>query len=270
MTESVVNSGGIRTRYFEEGRGKPVILVHGGGAGADSWSNWKDSMAPLATHGLRILAVDMIGFGKTDKPDPAAFVYSQEARTKHLIDFMEAMKLPTASLVGNSMGGATALGVAMKRPDLVDKLVLMGSAGLTTQISESIRTILSFTPSRENMEKLVRVLTSERFHIDPELVDYRLRLTREPGTMDAYGATMKWVGQQGGLFYPEEEIRKVKHPTLVIGGKEDRVVPPEINWKFSQLLENSWLHLIPHCGHWAMAERPAEFAEVTGWFLTNG
>jgi 2-hydroxy-6-oxo-6-(2'-aminophenyl)hexa-2,4-dienoate hydrolase len=268
MEYKFVNAGNVKTAYLEEGIGDPVILVHGGGAGADSWGNWRTCI-PLLARSFRVIAVDMLGFGKTDKPDPANFVYSQEARTKHLIDFIEAKKLDRASLVGNSMGGATALGVAMMRPELVDKLVLMGSAGLTTHISESIRTIMSFAPSRENMEKLVGVLTNENFKIDPELIDYRLSLADRPGTMAAYGATMKWIGQQGGLFYPEEEISRIKHKTLVVGGKQDKVVPPEIAWKFSEILENSWLHLIPHCGHWAMIEHPEEFSAVTSWFLSN-
>jgi 2-hydroxy-6-oxo-6-(2'-aminophenyl)hexa-2,4-dienoate hydrolase len=268
MNERFVDAGGIRTRYFEDGEGAPVVLVHGGGAGADSRGNWKGCI-PLLAHRFRVLAMDMVGFGGTEKPPPGEFQYTQDARVRHLIAFLEAVGVGRASLVGNSMGGATALGVAMKRPELADKLVLMGSAGLTTQISESIRVILSFAPSRENMEKLVRVLTSESFHVDPELIDYRLALTREPGTMEAYGATMKWVAEQGGLFYPEEEIRRVKNKTLVIGGKQDEVVPPETNWRFSELLENSWLHLIPHCGHWAMIEKPEEFSEVAGWFLAN-
>ncbi len=266
MDDRFITAGRFRTRYLEAGEGRSVILLHGGGAGADSLGNWKTCI-PIFSRRFRVLAVDMIGFGKTEKPDPAAFTYSQDARIAHLADFITAMGLRKAFLVGNSMGGATALGVAMRQPELVDKLVLMGSAGLNTELSDSVRTILSFAPSRENMEKLVGVLTSQGFHVDPELIEYRLGLTRQPGAMEAYGAAMKWIAQQGGLFYPEEEIAKVKHRTLIVGGKDDKVVPPEINWKFSQLLENSWLHLIPHCGHWAMMERPEEFTEVTSWFL---
>ena len=268
MQAKFIKAGEINTAYLEAGSGKTVILVHGGGAGADSWGNWKTCI-PLLSSASRVIAVDMVGFGQTDKPSPGEFTYSQQTRVDHLVAFIEAMKIDRASLVGNSMGGCTCLGVAMQRPELVDKLVLMGSAGLTTRISDSIRTIMSFAPSRENMEKLVGVLTAENFKIDPELITYRLKLTEQPGTMEAYGAVMKWVGQQGGLFYPEEEIARIKHKTLVIGGKEDQVVPPQIAWKFSELIEHSWLHLIPGCGHWAMIEQPEEFSAVTGWFLAN-
>jgi 2-hydroxy-6-oxo-6-(2'-aminophenyl)hexa-2,4-dienoate hydrolase len=269
MKDNFVYAGRIKTRYLEEGQGAPVLLIHGGGAGADSWGNWKDCIPALAKK-FRVLAVDMIGFGKTDKPDPATFIYSQEARVKHVIDFIEAMKLGKVSLVGNSMGGATALGVCMSKPELVDKLVLMGSAGLNTNITESIRTVMSYTyPSRENMLKLIQALTHEGFNVDPNLVEYRYNLTQQPGAMEAYNAMMKWIAEQGGLFYPEQAIKQVKHKVLIVNGKEDKVVPPELAWRFSQLLENSWLYLIPHCGHWAMIERPQEFCDIVSWFLQN-
>ncbi len=267
MKEQYIQAGAIRTHYYDAGRGEGVVLLHGGGAGADAWGNWKGCMPRLAER-FRVVAVDMVGFGRTEKPDPSRFTYSQEARVRHIIDFLEAMGLKRVHLVGNSMGGATALGVCLRRPDLVDKLVLMGSAGLNAEISESIRVILSYEPTKENMGKLIRVLTHEGFAVDPEMVEYRYKLTQQPGVMEAYGATMKWIAEQGGLFYPEEEIRQVKHQTLIINGKEDKVVTPELAWRFSELLENSRLYLIPHCGHWVMIEYPEEFCHIVSWFLS--
>lgn len=266
IEEKTIDANRIKTHYWEAGKGEALILLHGGGAGADAWGNWKGSIPRFAER-FRVFAVDMLGFGETEKPDPTAFVYSQDARTKHLIAFIEALSLQPANLAGNSMGGATCLGVCMQRPALVRKLVLMGSAGLNTEISDAIRVILSYSPSIENMRKLVRVLTNPGFEVDEEMIEYRYAQTQRPGAMAALGAAMKWIAEQGGLYYNEQEISKVKTPTLVIGGKEDKVVPPEIAWKFAQLLENSWLHLIPHCGHWAMMEHPEDFHAATLNFL---
>jgi len=268
MNSHFVDAGGIQTHYIEAGQGNPVILLHGGGAGADAWGNWRGCIPLLAQH-FRVLAMDMVGFGKTDKPDPSAFIYSQDARATHLANFIKAMDLQKVNLVGNSMGGATSLGVCMSQPELVEKLVLMGSAGLNAEISEAIRVILSYAPSRENMHKLVQVLTHEGFQVDPELLEYRYNLTQQPGIMAAYGATMRWIAEQGGLFYPEAAIKKVKHKTLIVNGKQDKIVPPELGWKFSQLLDNSRLYLIPHCGHWAMIEHPREFCDMATWFLLH-
>ena len=110
-----VDAAGLRTRYLEAGSGAPLVLIHGGGAGADSVGNWKGSM-PSLRGTSRSLALDMVGFGDTAKPDPAGFEYSQAARVDHLRGFLEALDIERASFIGNSMGGATALGLAAASP----------------------------------------------------------------------------------------------------------------------------------------------------------
>ena len=107
------------------------------GAGADSLSNWF-SCIPEFAKGFHVIAVDLLGFGGTGKPDPAKFTYSQDARNDHMTAFIEALKLGPVNMIGNSMGGATTIGVCVKRPDLVKKAVLMGSAGLSGEMSPAL------------------------------------------------------------------------------------------------------------------------------------
>ena len=123
-----VDAGGIKTHYIEAGQGEPVVLIHGGGAGADGWGNWSKTM-PIIAAERRVIAMDMLGFGQTAKPN-GSFEYTQEARNKHLVDFLDALHVKNAAMVGNSMGGATVIAAAVRRPDLIGKIVLMGSAGL--------------------------------------------------------------------------------------------------------------------------------------------
>ena len=113
--------GGIRTHYLEAGEGPTLVLIHGGGAGADAWGNWRGCI-PLYAANFHVVAVDMVGFGKTDKPDPARFTYNQEDRNAHMVGFIDQLGAGAVNLIGNSMGGATTLGVAMRRPDLVRKM----------------------------------------------------------------------------------------------------------------------------------------------------
>jgi 2-hydroxy-6-oxo-6-(2'-aminophenyl)hexa-2,4-dienoate hydrolase len=265
MEGKYITAGGIHTYYYEAGQGETVVLVHGGGAGADAWGNWKGCIPRLAQK-FRVVAVDMVGFGKTEKPDPSRFEYSQSARVEHIIAFLEALGVGKVHLVGNSMGGATVLGVCMRRPELVGKAVLMGSAGLRFEMSESIRVILGAEPTREYFRKLVQVLTHEGFPIDEEMIEYRYQLMQQPGAIEAYRAITRWVAEHG-LFYPEEEIRKVRHPVLIVNGREDKVIPPSMAYRMWELLENARLYLIPNCGHWAMIEYPEEFCEVVALFL---
>jgi 2-hydroxy-6-oxo-6-(2'-aminophenyl)hexa-2,4-dienoate hydrolase len=261
-----VDAAGVRTHYLEAGKGAPLVLIHGGGAGADCIGNWRSTLPAFAAH-FRVLALDMVGFGGTDKPDPSGFEYSQAARVKHLRDFLDALAIPRASFIGNSMGGCTALGLAVESPARVERLVLMGSAGLTTTLHADLMPVINYDFTREGMLKLIRALTNPGFSPAPELVDYRLKKSLEPDCRAAYGATMKWIKEQGGLFYPPEFIARVACPTLVVNGKDDKVVPVANAYRFLELIANSWGAILPHCGHWAMMERPEDFTRACLGFL---
>ncbi|QBF33367.1 alpha/beta hydrolase [Thalassococcus sp. S3] len=267
ITEHFVDAGGIRTRYLEAGEGPVVVLIHGGGAGADSVGNW-NAVIPRLSDAYRVIAMDMVGFGETDKPGDD-FVYSQEARNTHLTAFLDALSLDHVILIGNSMGGATALGVAVAQPERVDKLVLMGSAGLVTEVHEGLAPVMNYDFTRHGMERLIRALTTEGFEISPDMVAYRHEMSVRDDTRQAYGATMSWIKQQGGLYYEEDFVRQVRVPTLVVNGKQDKVVPLANAYRFLELIEPSCGVILPHCGHWAMIEHPEQFAAVTRNFLES-
>lgn len=264
-----VDAGGIRTHYAEAGSGAPIILIHGGGAGADCVGNWRSSLHLFAKRG-RAIAVDMVGFGQTDKPDPAKFVYSQPNRNKHMVSFIEALGLKGVNLIGNSMGGATSIGVAVERPDLVNRVVLMGSAGVRMTISDELKSIVNYDYTTEGMRKIVRGLTNPDFAVNEDLVSYRHALSIAPDVKAAYNATMGWIRENGGLHYEEDYIRRVKVPALVVNGKSDKVVPLSCAYRLLELIDNSWGYIIPHCGHWAMMEHPTDFAGVALNFLLDG
>ncbi len=261
-----VEATGVRTHYLEAGSGSPLLLLHGGGAGADGLSNWYSSIPEYAKT-FHVIAVDLLGFGRTGKPDPAKFTYSQDARNEHMTAFIEALKLGPVNMIGNSMGGATTIGVCVKRPDLVRKAVLMGSAGLSGEMSPALLPIVNYNFTREGMVTVCRVLANKRFQIDEDMVNYRFENSIEPATKTGYAATMGWVKQQGGLFYEEDFIRRVSTPCLVVNGKEDLVVPLDKAFRFLQLIEKSWGYILPNCGHWAMLEYPKDFTSETTRFL---
>lgn len=266
--QKFIDAEGIRTCYIEEGEGDPLILVHGGGAGANSYGNWAGSLPLFAKH-FRTIAVDMLGFGDTAKPDPASFTYSQPARNAHLAAFVRALGLPKANLIGNSMGGATSLGVAVEHPELVDKLILMGSAGLAGEITPDLQPVINYDFTKEGMVRLIKALTNADFTTDDAMVQYRWKSSVEPATRKAFAATMQWVREQHGLFYPEEYIARVRQPTLVANGKEDKIIPLKQAIRFLELIDNSWGYIIPHCGHWAMIEHPHDFANAVISFIRS-
>jgi len=259
------DAGGIRTHYLDVGRGPTCILVHGGGAGADGYSNWVKTI-PILSESCRVVAMDMLGFGQTEKPG-GDFVYSQQARNDHLASFIEAIDARGATVVGNSMGGASAIGACVQHSGLIGKLVLMGSAGLPTELPEALRPIVNYDFTREGMIALMRALTTDGYQIDSDMVDYRVQSSVEPEARRAYARTMQWVKEHNGIAYDESFIASVNVPTLVVNGKQDKVVPLAHALKFIELIPRSWGYLIPDCGHWAMLEHVDDFAMATRNFI---
>lgn len=266
-TAKSVTTNGYQTAYYESGSGKPVILIHGGGAGADALGNWR-GVIPLLETSMHVFAYDMVGFGNSDSPDPASFAYTQTARNEQLAAFVKSLPYERVNIVGNSMGGATALGFAMQRPEHVENLVLMGAAGLNRSVSEGpIQAIVDYDFTREGMRRLISALANTDFVPTDEMVEARFRISTQPEKRASYAATMGWIKKQGGLFYDDADIAKITSRALVFNGKNDQVCPMSNAIRFLELLENSHGYLLPHCGHWAMIEYPEIFSRVTLDFL---
>jgi pimeloyl-ACP methyl ester carboxylesterase len=261
---------GVETHYLEEGAGDTLVLIHGGGSGADAQGNWAGCI-PGYAKSYRVIAVDMVGFGHSAKPDPATYSYGQTNRNKHMIAFIEAISGgQPIYLVGNSMGGATALGVTIARPDLIKKLVLMGAAGLDVSNPDPAPRIAlgSYDYTPEGMRRLVGVLAGPHFDITDELVNYRHALTMAPGSRAAMGGIQEHM-KTDGMLYSEEAISSVQTPTLVVGGKLDQIAVIERTYGYLRLIPNSWGFILPHIGHWVMMEAPAEFVAVTTAFFSK-
>lgn len=256
---------GIATHYFDLGEGPCLFLIHGGGPGADSWGNWYALMREYARK-FRVIAYDMPGFGRSAKPSPELYPYDQASRNRHLIALIEALAPGPVSLIGNSMGGATALGVGIVRPDLVAKLVLMGSAGLAVNNSDSSAkdALRQYDYTLEGMRTVMRTLGGSHFRIDEDVLCYRDALMQDPAARKAISVIVR-----SDLTYPEAAIAEVKVPTLVVAGKEDKISVPERNVRFLELLENSWGFFVPYVGHWVMIEASEIFLNVTSLFLAR-
>lgn len=261
-----IDATGVNTHYYEAGSGEPLLLIHGGGAGADAFGNWRGCLHGFARH-FHVYAVDMIGFGYTDKPAPDQYDYTQQGRVEHIIAVIEALDLPAVHLIGNSMGGMTSMGVAVERPALVRKLVLMGSAGVRSPISDELKAIMDYDYTTAGMLRIARGLTNPGFAIDDDLVAYRHGLSIGPETRAAYTAVMNWIRERRGLYYDDDYMRRVTQQTLIVNGKQDLVVPLSCAYRLLELIDDSTGFILPHCGHWAMIEHPDTFSRITIDFL---
>lgn len=263
-----ISAGGIQTNYQEAGEGFPVICLHGSGAGVTGHENWHGIMPELARD-FRVIAPDIVGFGFTERP--ADENYNIKVWTRHILDFMDALNIEQADLIGNSFGGALALALAMRNPQRVRRMVLMGTpAGEFVRESSNAGSSWHYEPSEENMATLLRAFPYDPSHVTPEMVRQRYQVTVYAGGMAAYRKLFpepKQDGPQTVKGIPEERFRTIENPILVLHGREDRMVPVICGRRIAENAPNADLHVFSKCGHWVQIERQREFVELTRLFL---
>jgi 2-hydroxymuconate-semialdehyde hydrolase len=256
-----IKTGKFSTNYHDIGEGYPVVLLHGSGPGVTAWANW-NKLFPLLKNQHRIIAPDLVGFGFTERvPDP---IYSMNNWVQQTIDLFDALKIEKANLVGNSFGGALALSMAIRCPERVNKLVLMGSMGVSFPITYGLDQVWGYTPSEANMEELLEIFTYDHSFATKELIKTRYESSKQPGFQESFSAMFPQPRQKSveSMAGNQNYIRNIPHETLIVHGREDRVIPLETSLKLIQLIDNAQLHIFGHCGHWTQIEKTQEFADL--------
>jgi 2-hydroxymuconate-semialdehyde hydrolase len=261
-------AGGIQTNYHDVGSGAPVLMIHGSGPGVSAYANWRLVMPELAKT-RRVIAPDMVGFGFTERPK--GIEYSMDLWVAQAVALLDALKLPTVDLVGNSFGGALSLALAIRHPQRVRRLVLMGSVGVDFKITEGLDAVWGYEPSMENMRKLMEWFAYNEKLTTEEVAAMRYQASIRPGFHESYSAMFpaprqRWVDAMASR---DEDIRLLAHETLVIHGREDKVIPLANSLKLSQLIARSQLHVFGHCGHWTQIEHANRFAQLVSNFLAE-
>lgn len=274
MTVTTENAGrtiaanGIATHYHDVGSGEPVLLLHGSGPGVSAWANWQLAIPPLADR-YRVLAPDIVGFGQTDRP--ADIRYSLQTWVDHVWGFLDALGIERTAIVGNSLGGRIALAMATEHPERLSKMVLMGSPGPGMTPGEGLIALRGYEPSYEAMrELLVNYFAVDPTIITPELVQIRYEASVAPGVHETYRAMFSDPKHSGGdLAFDLDELTQIATPTLIVHGREDRVIPVEVGINMLSVLPNADLHVFSRCGHWTQIERSGDFVAVVDQFLSS-
>ena len=261
-----ISTGTFNTNYHDVGKGFPLVLLHGSGPGVSAWANW-NKLFPLLSSDHRIIAPDLVGFGYTDRPEGQ--VYNMDAWVTQTVNLLDALKIEQADIVGNSFGGALALALAIKYPKRVRKLVLMGSMGVTFPLTYGLDRVWGYTPSLTNMQELIGIFAYNRAMMPPELAKGRYEGSIQPGFQESFSSMFPAPRQAGVEAMAQYEIylKELRHQTLIVHGREDRVIPLETSMKLISLIENAQLHVFGKCGHWTQIERTEEFAELVRNFL---
>jgi len=256
-----VLAGGLLTNYLEEGSGPPLILIHGSGPGVTAYANWRLTIPKLAKH-FRVVAPDMAGFGYTERK--AGTQYNLDMWVNHILAFMDALQIPKAGFIGNSFGGGLTLALAARQPDRVDRFILMGAAGVEFTLTPGLDAVWGYTPSIEEMRRLVLTFAYDKSIITEDLVRSRYEASIRPGYQETFSQMFPAPRQSGiaMLATPEDQIRAVPHRALVIHGRDDQIVPLESSLRLHALLKHSDLHVFGECGHWTQIERRDDFAAI--------
>lgn len=248
------------------GQGTPILLIHGSGPGVTAWANWR-GIIPVLGARARVIAPDMLGFGYTRCPpgktlDSAAWV-------RQVVDLLDALQLPQVHVVGNSFGGAIALALAHHHPERVGRLVLMGAVGLSFPISEGLDKVWGYQPSLDAMRELIHLFAFNPGIVTDELVRMRYEASIRDDVQQRFGQLFPAPRQRGvdALALPQDALRGIPHQTLILHGRDDRVIPLEVSERLLRLIPHADLHVFGECGHWVQIEKAAAFTRLLSQFL---
>lgn len=267
-----VDVEGVRIHYYDVGSGAatPLLMIHGAGPGASGWANFSRNAAVLGER-RRVLIPDLPGFGRSGKPKLEHGLYGIYARM--LFGFLDALGIERVDAVGNSLGGGIIVKMALTHANRLGRLVLMGPAGmpsmLTPQPTVGIRNILEYYagegPTREKLERTLRMMVYDQANLTPELLEQRYQTSIDPEIV------ANWPIGKGGPPPLEaiwrEDLTAIRNETLVIWGRDDRVNTLDMFPLLLSQLPNSQLTVFSRCGHWVQWERAKPFNALVDAFL---
>jgi len=263
-----IKANGINTNYHDVGKGDAVLLIHGSGPGVSAWANWRLTIPALAKNN-RVIAPDMIGFGYTDRPTDN--IYSIDDWVAQIIGLLDALNIDKASVIGNSFGGGIALAIAIRYPERISKLVLMGSVGVPFTLTDGLDKVWGYQPSIVNMKALLDIFAYKRELVSDELAELRYKASIQEGFQEAFSSMFpaprqRWID---AMQSASQDIKNIIHKTLVIHGRDDEVIPLNNAYKLIELIKHSQLHVYGECGHWTQIEKCQEFNQLVSHFLHN-
>ena len=274
FADRYVDVEGVRTRYWLAGeRGQPLVLIHGLGASAEIWQYNVDALASR----YRVYVPDLPGFGGTDEPERMS--YSPEGYSRFLMGFMNTLGMGRAALVGHSLGGGVALRAVLDHPGLVERMILVSSAGLGREVSLPLR--MASLPFFERVfvkpplwvfKRFLRRLVYDSAVITPEFARLYYDLFFQPKTIHAFAEILRAIctlrGARPGIVEPiRKGLGTIRTPTLVIWGRQDRILPSSQAFDAAARIPGARLHVFEHCGHMPNVEYPEEFNRLVLEFL---
>jgi 4,5:9,10-diseco-3-hydroxy-5,9,17-trioxoandrosta-1(10),2-diene-4-oate hydrolase len=271
-----IKVGKINTRYWAEGsQGSPLIFIHGIG---EYIENWLPSFGVLGEK-YRVYAVDLLGHGRTDKPLNVSYKIAD--LTQFVKDFMATLGIEHAHVVGHSLGGAIGTRLALVQPAVVNKLVLVGSAGLGKEAAMVLRIMnlpilgeMLSRPSHSGSANLAKLLVHDPAVMTDELIELSYQMSLLPGMQKSFLRVLRangnLFGQSKSVYGPNVQgLPSITKPVLVVWGRQDQIIPVAHAEVATKNLPNVRVQIFDSCGHFPMLEHTQSFNELLLEFLGN-
>ena len=256
----------LTLHYLDIGSGPIVVWLHGSGPGASGHSNFKGNYPVFADNGYRNIVLDLPGFGRSDKPDDVN--YDLAFFVSNLQGFLDKAGIDRCTLLGNSLGGAIALGATLAYPERVEKLILMAPGGVEEretyfQMPGILRMVEVFGQGPMGVEQMRQVMSLQLFdsnQLDEAVLQERAAVA---------------VTQPGNLFSSmlvpnmTERLSEIQVPILGFWGTNDQFNPPAGAFKVLDNAPNARFIMLNRCGHWVQVEHTALFNRECITFLND-
>lgn len=260
-------SNGMRMHYHDIGSGVPVLFLQGSGSGASGWSNFQYNVPAFVEAGYRALVIDLPGYGYTSKPTDA--IYTLDYFVEYVNEFLEKVGVTKIVPLGNSLGGAIALGFTLKYPQKVSQLILMSPGGIEDTpeyfkmpgMAIMKEVFLSAEKTRDTLANFIqKALVHDPASASDELIDQRWEIFQLQN--DQVIKTMQVPNMT-------ERLGEIKAPTLVLWGINDKLMPDTGVMTLARGLKDFEMSVISNCGHWYMIEHPELFNRTCINFLND-
>ncbi len=270
-----ISVDGARVHYqeFGDASNPPMILIHGYTASVYVWN----TVAPkFADAGFYVIAVDLLGFGYSEKP--AWFDYSIVAQARMISRFMDLLGIGRATVVGSSYGGAVAATLALDYPARIEKLVLVDAVINDEVKNHPILRLASIRGIGEVITPFLldsKVFLKTRMHNTLAPVNHHM-ITRERvanvrrplHAADAHRSVLA-TSRNWNAKRIEKDAHLINHPTLLIWGDQDKVIPIENGYKLYGSIVHSRLVVLKDCGHVPQEEKSELFVDLVTEFCRD-